>query len=68
MTKPDCRIEIVEQLRSAAFGGVCVVRRVDCRNERTYTDIDVAMVRGTKERLAPPPCTCKPMVEPFEMI
>lgn len=68
MTKPDCPTEIVERLYSIIYDGpITRVRRTVCHNERTYTKIDSMWLRKG-ERLQPPPCTCKPMVEPFEMI
>lgn len=68
MTKGDCDLETVDSFYSPMYGErVQRARRTVCLNERTYTKIDGMMLRAG-ERLEPPPCTCPPMLEPWEMI
>lgn len=62
MTKPDCKLDFV------FHGSYITVRRADCRSERTYHKVDLEGACSNREKLAPPPCLCVTMVEPWEMI
>lgn len=68
MTRNECRIEVVDFFNSSVWGKSVVVQRMVCGHKETYSDLDIAIARGKVQSLIPPPCTCEPMVEPFEMI
>lgn len=68
MTKRDCQLVLGYTVYSLQHDGpVRRIRRATCGNERTYMAVDWMALKGG-EQLEMPPCTCPPMLEPWEMI